>query len=261
MTQPNIAQLLQVARKAALEAGAAILEIYATGNITAEEKADHSPLTLADKAAHKIIAEHLQQTGLPVLSEEGRLTPYEERKSWTWYWLVDPLDGTREFLKRNGEFTVNIALMQRQTPVAGVIYVPVTDVLYAGAEAPGVTKVHAGQITKLPPAPERKTIAALKNKEKVRVVASRSHLTPETVAFIKQFKRAETINMGSSLKMMLLAEEKADIYPRFGPTMEWDTAAAHAILLALNRNIYQPNLQQPLYYNKPDLLNPSFIAF
>ncbi|WP_460880760.1 3'(2'),5'-bisphosphate nucleotidase CysQ family protein [Pontibacter rugosus] len=203
----------------------------------------------------------LTPTGLPILSEEGAHAVFEKRVEWPAYWLVDPLDGTKEFIKRNGEFTVNIALMQDNKPVAGVIYAPVPDILYYGSKETNVYKEAEGITEHLLPLSEKVSLEALLQQEKVIVVASRSHLSTETEAFIKQFKNVQLVNMGSSFKLMLLAENKADIYPRFAPTMEWDTAAGHAILNAVNRSVYQTDLTSELIYNKQDLLNPSFVAF
>ncbi len=257
----DIQHLLEIAKKAALQAGKAILEVYASGDFGVDMKSDQSPLTLADKAAHNIIASELQETSLPLLSEEGSHTPYDRRKSWDWYWLVDPLDGTKEFIKRNGEFTVNIALMRSNIPVAGVIYAPYLDVLYYGSKETGVYKLAKGEQVQLPYITKKRSLAELLQKEHITIVASKSHLNDETKAFIDQFRNASFSSMGSSLKLMLLAEGVADIYPRIAPTMEWDTAAGHAILRSLNRHVYQTDLQTELLYNKEDLLNPSFIAF
>ncbi len=237
------------------------MDVYLSGNFGETTKQDTSPLTLADKAAHDIITQHLQPTGLPILSEEGKHATFDVRKNWNRYWIIDPLDGTKEFLKRNGEFTVNIALMQQNRPIAGVVFAPVLDTLYFGSQQTGVYKQTGGETISLLPLPERITIAKLLQKPEVTVIASRTHLTPETVAFTDQFRKVQFTTMGSSLKFMLLAENKADIYPRYAPTMEWDTAAAHAILHALGKGIYQTDLQTELEYNKPDLLNPSFVAF
>ncbi|MEJ8800780.1 3'(2'),5'-bisphosphate nucleotidase CysQ [Pontibacter sp. H249] len=256
-----IGQLLEIARFAAIHAGKAIMEVYLSGNFNKTIKADNSPLTLADKAAHEVIINHLHHTNLPILSEEGFHADYTSRKNWEWYWMVDPLDGTKEFLKRNGEFTVNIALMRKTTPVAGVIYAPVLDTLYFGAAGTGVFKEENGKTRSLEPLKLSIKIEALLLRPEVTVIASRSHLTPETIKFTEQFRKVEFTTMGSSLKFMLLAENKADIYPRYAPTMEWDSAAAHAILRALNRGVYHTDLQSELVYNKEDLLNPSFIAF
>jgi len=256
-----VQEWLELARAAALEAGTAILEVYASEDVGATLKADASPLTQADQAAHQVIVQHLASTNLPILSEEGQHMAFEERKHWNWYWLIDPLDGTKEFLKRNGEFTVNIALMQRAIPVGGVVYSPVLKTLYLGSKETGVYKEEKGQRTTLRPLTQRISVASLLQKPEVTVVASRSHMTQETEDFISQFRHTRLTTMGSSLKLMLLAEQKADIYPRFAPTAEWDTAAAHAILRAVNRGIYQTDLKTELVYNKEDLLNPSFVAF
>ncbi|GHA62091.1 3'(2'),5'-bisphosphate nucleotidase CysQ [Pontibacter akesuensis] len=257
----DISELVQIAREAALKAGEAILKVYASGDFDVNLKTDDSPLTKADKAAHSIITAYLQKTGLPILSEEGAQTDFQERTKWPLYWLVDPLDGTKEFIKRNGEFTVNIALMQDNIPVAGVIFAPVPQVLYYGSKETKVYKEAAGKKVLLHPLQEKLSIEALLQKDEVIVVASRSHLSPETEQFIHQFKNVRLETMGSSFKLMLLAENKADIYPRFAPTMEWDTAAGHAILRAVNRSVYQADLQHDLEYNKPNLLNPSFVAY
>ncbi|MEO8415831.1 MAG: 3'(2'),5'-bisphosphate nucleotidase CysQ [Ginsengibacter sp.] len=257
----DIKHLLDLAQRAALQAGSAILEVYASGDFGVEMKSDQSPLTLADKAAHAIIVSQLEETGLPMLSEEGSRLSYDERKNWDDYWLVDPLDGTKEFVKRNGEFTVNIALMHANIPVAGVIYAPCIDVLYYGSKETGVYKIEKGTKMKLSFIPEKRTIRELLAKEHITVVASKSHLNEETKTFINQFQNVTLSSMGSSLKLMLLAEGAADIYPRLAPTMEWDTAAGDAILRSVNMGVYQTDLNSALVYNKPDLLNPSFIAF
>ncbi len=256
----DITHLLELAKKAALQAGEAILEVYSSGDFGVEMKSDQSPLTLADKAAHAIIALHLEGTGLPILSEEGANIPYEDRKGWEYFWLIDPLDGTKEFIKRTGEFTVNIALMHYNIPVAGVIYAPYIKVLYYGSKEGGVYKVEDEKEVQLPFIFEKRTIEALRQKEPITVVASKSHMNEETNVFINQFRKANLSSMGSSLKLMLLAEGVADIYPRLAPTMEWDTAAGDAILRSLNMGVYQQDLETKLLYNKEELLNPSFIA-
>ena len=257
----EISLLLQQAKKAALQAGEAILDVYRSGNFSVDMKKDQSPLTIADKNAHAIIATQLEESGLPILSEEGSDIPYQERKAWDWFWLVDPLDGTKEFIKKNGEFTVNIALMHANIPVAGVIYAPYLEVLYFGSKETGVFKVGKNEQVQLPFFPDKQSIEELKQKEDLTIVASKSHLNEETVAFINQFHNANFTSLGSSLKLMLLAEGVAHIYPRLAPTMEWDTAAGHALLRSLNRGVYQMDLQSELLYNKENLLNPSFIAF
>ncbi|MFN2457261.1 MAG: 3'(2'),5'-bisphosphate nucleotidase CysQ [Chitinophagaceae bacterium] len=257
----GITQLLEIANKAALEAGKKILKIYESGDFGADMKSDNSPLTLADSAAHKIILQHLEQTGLPVLSEEGKHIPFEQRKQWEYFWLVDPLDGTKEFIKKNGEFTVNIALIHAGNPVAGVIYAPCLNTLYVGSKETGVHKIEKEKKVLLDPLSGNNSFKHLLEKKEVTVVASRSHMTAETEAFIQQFENVQLASMGSSLKLMLLAENKADIYPRLAPTMEWDTAAGHAILKAADRGVYKTDLQSQLVYNKENLLNPWFIAF
>ncbi len=256
-----IAALMETARQAALEAGNAIMQIYRSGCFHIATKADDSPLTKADQAAHSIIVKHLQATGLPVLSEEGKNTPYQERSQWEWFWLVDPLDGTKEFIKRNGEFAVNIALMHQCEPAGGVVYAPSLNILYYGCEATGVIKETGSSKITLCPEPRKKSFDAFLGQAEVAVVASRSHLDDKTKRFINQFSQVRFKTMGSSLKLMLLAENRADLYPRFAPTMEWDIAAGHAILKVLNKAVYQPDLKTELYYNKPELLNTALIAF
>jgi 3'(2'), 5'-bisphosphate nucleotidase len=257
----NAPYLLEIAKLSAIEAGKAIMELYRSGDFSSDIKSDRSPLTKADKNAHEVITHHLGNTGLPVLSEEGINIPYNERKLWEYYWLIDPLDGTKEFLNKNGEFTVNIALMLRDNPTAGIIYAPGTDTLYWGSKETGVFKNEKGTLVPLAPLQKRKQFDDLLHIEGLAIVASRSHLSADTKTFTDQFKNARLIPMGSSLKFMLLLENLADIYPRLGTTMEWDTAAAHAILNASNRGVYHTDMASELRYNKPDLRNPSFIAF
>jgi 3'(2'), 5'-bisphosphate nucleotidase len=251
--------LLVLAIEAARRAGEAIMAVYDNEDFNVEFKPDDSPLTKADTAANEIIKQTLLPSGLPILSEEGRQVPYSERKNWSNYWLVDPLDGTKEFIKRNGEFTVNIALMKENRPVAGVVFAPSLDTLYYGSIENGASKIINGIEEPLLAANDT-DLNQLMGKEKVVIVASRSHSNPETENFIAQYKTHELCSMGSSLKFMLLADGKADIYPRIAPTMEWDTAAAHAILNALNRKVFQYNTREELIYNKENLLNPYFVA-
>ena len=256
----NIADLMNIARIAAMEAGKAIMNVYGSLDHMIDWKKDSSPLTAADIKSHHIILEHLRATGLPIMSEEGADIPFEERAGWNYYWLVDPLDGTKEFIKRNGEFTVNIALMNGAVPVGGVVYAPCLDTLYYGAKEMGAYKIANG-ISSVLPTNTQPALQDLLEKDSVIIVASRSHNNADTNEFFNQFKKYELQSMGSSLKFMLLADSSADIYPRMAPTMEWDTAAAHAILNAVNRKVYQADLNNELIYNKPELLNPSFIAF
>lgn len=250
-------ELLATAIQAALDAGRDIMEIYddPEADFGIERKADNSPLTRADKAAHARIMTHLEPTGIPVLSEEGAHLPYDERRTWQRLWIVDPLDGTKEFIKRNGEFTVNIALVEDGTPVLGVIYVPVKQQLYYGIAGEGAKKEERGECSTLPlPAGERA----------FTVVASRSHLSPETADFIDNIRLEhpdlELVSSGSSLKICLVAEGKADIYPRHAPTMEWDTAAGDAIARAAGCEVVDALTGEPLRYNKEDLHNPWFVV-
>ena len=249
--------LLKIAIDAALEAGKKIMRIYddPSQDFGIERKADNSPLTLADKAAHDCIVRHLEPTGIPILSEEGVHLPYEVRKEWRRLWIVDPLDGTKEFIKKNGEFTVNIALVEDGKPVLGVIYVPATGVLYT---APLQPPPEEGGF--LPP----NSHSSQGRGRPFTIVASRSHLTPETEEYIEQMRRehgeVRLISSGSSLKICLVAEGVADVYPRFAPTMEWDTAAGDAIARAAGKVVVDAKTGQPLTYNKPDLHNPWFIV-
>ena len=259
-------KLIQTAIIAAIEAGKAIIEIYNTG-FDIELKEDNSPLTTADKKAHKIISEYLIDTGIPILSEEGKHLAHEERKQWHQFWLVDPLDGTKEFIKKNGEFTVNIAFIEDGKTVAGVIYVPVTDILYVGLKDEGAFKLDDtfgfdGSVEQL-----IKTAVKLpenKADDEYIVVASRSHLNSETALFLEKIKKShpniKIVSKGSSLKLCLVAEGKADVYPRFAPTMEWDTGAGQCIVEQAGGAVLHLSEKKPLYYNKKDLSNPDFIC-
>jgi 3'(2'), 5'-bisphosphate nucleotidase len=257
----NMQHMLRMAEDAALDAGAAIMDIYRRGNIDLTVKADASPVTSADRLAQKIIIRHLERSRLPALSEEAEAMEYDLRKSWRYFWMVDPLDGTREFIHHLEDFTVNIALMEGTTPLAGVIHAPVNGVTWLGSKETGTWKKNRSGILQLPAPLRRKDPAGLREMERLTAVVSRSHLSDETLEFIKQFPDVRLVHMGSSLKFMALAEGRADIYPRLGTTMEWDTAAAHAILHAVNRGIYRMDLCTELSYNKPDLKNPFFVAF
>lgn len=255
---------------AALQAGEKILSIYndPASDFQIEKKADNSPLTIADREAHDVIARHLADTPYPLLSEEGKHLPYAERRGWDTLWIVDPLDGTKEFIKRNGEFTVNIALVHHSVPVMGVIYLPVKKVLYFGAEGLGAYRLTdataRGELSPDELMSKAVRLPESEVRDKFVIVASRSHLTPETEAYIEEMKRrhaeVELISSGSSIKICQVAEGKADVYPRFAPTMEWDTAAGHAIARAAGKEIYQAEKNEPLLYNKEDLLNPWFIV-
>jgi 3'(2'), 5'-bisphosphate nucleotidase len=260
MTQKiNIEALTQTAIKAAIEAGNEILDVYYNFDFGVEFKSDNSPLTIADKRAHLAIIKILNATDIPVLSEEGKSIPFEERKTWNLFWLVDPLDGTKEFIKRNDEFTVNIALVEGNSPIAGVVYVPVTTELFWGNHSGSfkamVENEGLNNIQRLP---------SIITKENFVIAGSKSHMNPETEEFIqrldKKGKPVEIKSKGSALKICMVAEGVADIYPRLAPTMEWDTAAGHAIVKFAGREIVQFENKSPLVYNKENLLNPWFVV-
>jgi 3'(2'), 5'-bisphosphate nucleotidase len=259
--------LLLSAIHAAYQGGLEILDVY-NSDFAVETKDDKSPLTLADKRAHLKIVDGLKATGLHVLSEEGRSIPYEERKAWKRFWMVDPLDGTKEFVKRNGEFTVNIALIEEGVPVGGVIYVPVKEDLYFGWLGGGAYKISA--FKQVDGADIDALVASAKRLPQIdpmrnfTAVGSRSHMSAETEAFFEELKKEhgeiEVVSMGSSLKICLVAEGVADVYPRFAPTMEWDTAAGHAIAKAAGKEIIDRSTGKPMLYNKENLLNNWFIV-
>lgn len=257
---------LKIAIRSSLEAGKAILEIYHSGDFDIEIKGDNSPLTRADKLAHNVIVSYLKKTGIPVLSEEGKEIPYQERKNWKQLWIVDPIDGTKEFIKRNGEFTVNIALIENQKPIMGVIFVPVTGELYFSCKELGSFKVQVDlknydfedilkAADKLP----------LQRKDKTyTVVASRSHMSRETEKYVANMKakhgKVNLISKGSSLKLCMVAEGRADCYPRFAPTMEWDTAAGQAICEYAGFTVIDYTTNENLLYNRKELLNNWFLV-
>lgn len=257
---------------AALKAGEMILSIYndPASDFEIERKADNSPLTIADRKAHEAIEAILSKTPFPILSEEGKHLDYSVRQGWEMLWVVDPLDGTKEFIKRNGEFTVNIALIKNSVPVLGVIYVPVKKDLYFAVEGVGAYKcsgligLEDDSVTFKHMIKDSERIPLNDPKDHFIVVASRSHLSPETEEYIAELKKkhggVELISSGSSIKICLVAEGIADVYPRFAPTMEWDTAAGHAIARAAGMEVYQFGKNEPLQYNKENLLNPWFIV-
>lgn len=257
--------LLTIAIKAALEAGAEIIKIYET-NFKVETKDDDSPLTQADKNANIVINRYLKTTEIPIISEENRQLDYKERKYWTRCWIVDPLDGTKEFIKRNGEFTVNIALIDNGFPILGVIYVPVSKELYFTSEDGKSSKkiiVSSENISVEEILKNAEIIKPSKITSEVKIVSSRSHLNEETKNFISEIERenlVEIVSKGSSLKFCLLAEGFAHLYPRFAPTMEWDTAAGHAICKAVGVNVIDQTSGKEMQYNKPHLLNNYFVA-
>lgn len=257
---------LKKAIEAALEAGKAILEIYHSGKFDVEMKSDNSPLTKADTASHNVIISFLTETNIPVLSEEGKVISCEERKNWKQLWIVDPIDGTKEFVKRNGEFTVNIALIENQKPIIGVIFVPATRELYFSSKEMGAFKrtvelenydvdMIISNGNKLP----------LERKDKTfTIVASRSHMSPETKTYVQEMRdihgEVKLISKGSSLKLCMVAEGQADCYPRFAPTMEWDTAAGQAICEHAGFKVIDWKTKNNMLYNRENLLNNWFIV-
>lgn len=254
----DLNKLLIEVRKAVAEAGAAILEIYADpSRFETESKADDSPLTAADVAANKLLVSRLQELTpeIPILSEESKQSPWYDRKRWTDCWIVDPLDGTKEFLKRNDEFTVNVALVRNHTPVLGVVYAPALQQWYYAVIHEGAWHQTGGKVI------EQIKVNELPVDRPWKVVGSRSHKTPEVEAFVKRLGEAEMVEMGSSLKLCLVADGTADIYPRLGPTSEWDTAAAQIIVEEAGGQVLDAETGQPLTYNaRESILNPHFIV-
>lgn len=268
MAKIDYPALLLTAVNTAMRAGEAIMKVYGTDDFQVEQKKDQSPLTLADRRAHEVIEKDLASSGFPILSEEGLHTPYEERKEWEYFWLIDPLDGTKEFVKRNGEFTVNIAMIRKQRPVLGVIYSPVHQLLYFASEevgayrhgkAQGTSYTHLHEIIQ-----ESERLPLAIPKRRFTVVTSRSHMSPETMNYVERLRdmhgNIAFASTGSSLKLCLVAEGSADVYPRFSPTMEWDTAAGQAIAELAGKWVMDYETGKPLVYNKPDLHNNWFIA-
>jgi 3'(2'), 5'-bisphosphate nucleotidase len=275
----DLQRLLPELCSLAVQAGREILDVYHSGNFQTEQKADDSPLTIADKRAHAVLSKGLTELApdIPILSEEGRHAPYEEREAWSELFLVDPLDGTKEFINRQDDFTVNIALIHGQEPVLGVIYAPVQGELWAGIAAapialkttlrPDATRTienplnHATPITtKHKPSPPDEPLV---------VMVSRTHLNEATEHYLDQLRRTypniDQVNVGSSIKLCRVAEGKVDLYPRYAPTSEWDIAAGHAIVRAAGGEVYQIGKHgavqnEPLQYNKEDLLNPWFLV-
>ncbi|ASQ31091.1 adenosine-3'(2'),5'-bisphosphate nucleotidase [Campylobacter avium LMG 24591] len=234
----------------ALKAGKAIMQVYER-DFEIYEKEDKSPLSEADILSNTIICDSLAKFNLPILSEENSIISFEERKNWEYFFLVDPLDGTKEFIKRNGEFTVNIALIHKQSPVLGVVYAPALNLMYSAKKGEGAFK-------------NDELLPLALNKDTYKIVASKSHMSDETKDFIDKLevdKKKELISMGSSLKLCLVASAEADIYPRLAPTMEWDTAAADAIVREAKKMSYDFYSKKPLLYNKENLKNPYFVVY
>ncbi len=242
----------------AKDAGAAIMEIYKDcEGVEIIRKADDSPLTAADKASNEVICKGLEALPIlyPIISEENKIVPFNVRKDYDFYWLIDPLDGTKEFIKRNGEFTVNIALVNKDKVVMGVVYTPVTNDLYWASDGDGAFLEKNGEVKQIH-APE----FTMKDKG-INVVCSRSHLNDETKAFIDQLDEPNLVSKGSSLKFLELATGAAHLYPRVAPTMEWDTAAAQIVLEEAGGKVLQYNTDDAVVYNKENLLNPYFVAY
>ena len=258
MDSQKISQLITEVNKIAIAAGHKIMEVYQdVDNFNVEIKGDDSPLTRADKEANKIICDGLEKLSIkyPIISEENKEIPYSERKDFEYVWMVDPLDGTKEFIKRNGEFTVNIALIHQNKSVAGVVYAPVTEALYYAVKGEGAWVKQNGQ---------KKGLAATyyrADEKALSIVCSRSHLNDATQQFIDAYDEPLKVAKGSSLKFLILASGDAQVYPRLAPTMEWDTAAAHIILEEAGGEILRAEDGKPMVYNKEDLLNPHFVGY
>ena len=262
----NYNKLLEIAINASLAGGLEIMKVYSS-NFEVEHKKDKSPLTLADKNCHNTIEDYLSATNIPLLSEEGSNFDYADRKNWEYFWMVDPLDGTKEFVKRNGEFTVNIALIHNESPIMGVIYVPVKKDLYFSLNGLGAFKFSNASeksysLNDL--ISSSLSLPILTERECFTIVGSRSHMSAETEKFFNKKKEEygdiNILSVGSSLKLCMVAEGKADVYPRYAPTMEWDTAAGDAICRSSGFQVLQYKSEEPLRYNKEDLLNPWFLV-
>jgi 3'(2'), 5'-bisphosphate nucleotidase len=247
---------LQVA-EIAEKAGQVILEVYHSADFQVEQKKDDSPLTIADQRANEVICDALNQMEFkfPIISEENKAIPYEQRKDFQYAWLVDPLDGTKEFIKRNGEFTVNIALIRKGEVILGVVYTPVTNELFWAVKGEGAYKRQGDEYIRLSPPTFRM------EDEGLGVVCSRSHLNEATQAFVDGLNNPNRVPKGSSLKFLILAQGGAHVYPRLAPTMEWDTGAAQIILEEAGGKVISQETNEPLRYNKENLLNPYFIAY
>jgi 3'(2'), 5'-bisphosphate nucleotidase len=250
----SLPELTHAVCKIAMAAAGLIMDVYKT-DFVVKQKDDRSPLTMADMASHKIICEKLTEVtpDIPILSEESTDIPFTERNLWTRYWLVDPLDGTREFVKRNGEFTINIALIEQHTPKVGVVHIPVTGITYFATKGHGAFKILPGEKAK-------KIKVRPTQTDNITVAGSRSHGNDKQQAFINALENIEVIAIGSSLKFCLLAEGKVDIYPRFGPTSEWDTAAAQCIVEEAGGTVTDTSLEVLRYNTKESLINPDFLV-
>ncbi|NOU59253.1 3'(2'),5'-bisphosphate nucleotidase CysQ [Marinifilum caeruleilacunae] len=260
-------ELLLEAISASLQAGQEILKVYQSEDFEVQLKSDNTPLTIADQRAHNKIVSILERLEIPILSEEGEHLPYAERQKWEHCWIVDPLDGTKEFIKRNDEFTVNIALIDKARPVAGVIYVPVLKQLYFADLELGAYRIDNVENWNhdLDSLVERSLkLPLMHRREEIIVVGSRSHMNDQTKQFIDGLKQdndqVKLLSRGSSLKLCMIAEGEADVYPRFGPIMEWDVAAGHAIVSASGGKMLEFETKEEVRYNKNDLMSPHFVC-
>ena len=254
MAEHDLKELLDPVIQIAYQAGKVIMEVYDAG-FSVEKKSDHTPVTEADMAANNVIESSLKELTphLPILTEEAKPTPYAERKKWARYWLIDPLDGTREFIKRNGEFTVNIALIDGDESVMGVVYAPVIGVLYYAAKGQGAFKQESTNEPQVIHVNDKCT-------GKTVVACGRSHPTGQVINFLENLGEHEILRVGSALKSCMVAEGKADLYPRLGPTSEWDTAAAQCVVEEAGGAITDTQMQRLRYNTKDDLLNPDFFV-
>ena len=270
MHHSSINSLLLLSIQSSIMAGKAIMDYYTGKEIKIKRKWDLTPITSADREAHELLTKELSVTGLPLLSEEGIHENYKVRKNWDTYWLIDPLDGTKEFIKKNGEFTVNIALIEENLPSLGVVYAPALDRLFFGTFSSGSYYIKASEIRDITTISLEEVIRLAeklplkRKKPQYTIVSSRSHRNVETLKYISVLKRkygkVTVVSSGSSLKFCLVAEGSADIYPRFGPTMEWDTAAGQAVAVFSGCIVKRYDTGQVLIYNKENLRNPWFVV-
>ncbi len=256
LTQEIVEKYIKEIILSSREAGLAIMEIYNQDDLGIQSKSDESPLTKADLAANKILCDTLRRISpeIPIISEENETISYMDRAGWEYCWVVDPLDGTKEFIKRNGEFTTNVALVKGDAAVAGVIFAPALDEMYWGIYGNGAFSEINGEVEKM------QVSTYSKSDKNLKLVCSRSHLNEATQAIVNEYNNPELVASGSSLKFMKIAKGDAHVYPRMAPTMEWDTCAAQAILEEAGGSVLQADSGEAVVYNKENLLNPSFIA-
>jgi 3'(2'), 5'-bisphosphate nucleotidase len=268
MTLNEIHHLLSIALVAGIRASAAIMEVYNSA-FGYDNKADGSPITIADRRSNQIITEALKTTGIPVISEESLIPAHSDRQNWEFFWLVDPLDGTKEFISRNGEFAINIALMQNNSPIAGIIISPVSGKVWWGVLGTQAFCIDAISLSgEINPELLRHISKPVKKQpapQSIGISVSRSHMEPQTLKLAEQIRQklgnVELVEKGSALKFCDLIEGRSHLYARYSPTWEWDTAAGHALLLAHGGEVFHITTHKPLQYNKQELGNPGFIAF